>query len=170
MNPPPMQLTEQPQLPECAPPILNWWVRGTLLFMALGFSLVFSIAVWLNPYREDGTALRGETHRQLGLPPCTFKVLAGLPCPSCGMTTSFSLLLHGDLWNSLRANAVGTMLALGGLLFVPWSLATVARKRPLFIVSMERALIVAVLAFLILMLVRWCLVVLLYYVGGVQLF
>jgi hypothetical protein len=78
--------------------------------------------------------------------------------------------MHGDLWNSLRANAVGTMLALGGLLFVPWSLATVARKRPLFIVSMERALIVAVLAFLILMLVRWCLVVLLYYVGGVQMF
>jgi len=165
-----MQLTEQPQTPECAPPVLNWWVRGTLLFMALGFSLVFAIAVWLNPYREDGTALRGETHRQLGLPPCTFKVLAGLPCPSCGMTTSFSLLLHGDLWNSLRANAVGTMLALGGLLFVPWSLATVARKRPLFIVSMERALIVAVLAFLVSMLVRWCIVVLLYYVGGVQMF
>ena len=50
-----------------------------------------------------------ETHRQLGLPPCTFKEMTGLPCPSCGMTSSFALLVRGDVMNSLRANAVGTL-------------------------------------------------------------
>ncbi|MBL8798284.1 MAG: DUF2752 domain-containing protein [Planctomycetia bacterium] len=170
MNPAPMQSTESVAYLEPVRPDMNWWVRGTLLGMALGFTIVFGIALRLNPYREDGSALRGETHRQLGLPPCTFKVMAGLPCPSCGMTTSFSLLVRGDLWNSLRANAVGTMLALGGLAFVPWSLASVVCKRPLLITSMEKALIVVVLAFLVLMLLRWSVVLLLYYGGGVQLF
>jgi hypothetical protein len=156
----PLELTEEslePIRPEAAP--LNRWVRGTLLGTALGWVMVFAIAAWLRPYDDEGTPLRMETHRQLGLPPCTFKVVSGLPCPSCGMTTSFSLLIHGDLVNSLRANAVGTLLALLGLAYIPWSLACVVRNRTLFIASMEMALIKILVAFLILMLLRWGLVV-----------
>ena len=33
------------------------------------------------------------THQQLGLPPCNFVTLTGYPCPACGMTTSFALLV-----------------------------------------------------------------------------
>ena len=151
----PLNSTEDVPQVVPTPPALTWYVRGTLLGMALGWIVVFAIAAWLNPYKTDGSALRMETHRQLGLPPCTFKVLSGLPCPSCGMTTSFALLIHGDVWNSLKANAVGTLLASFGLMFVPWSLASVICKRSLFIASMERALMFLIGGFVTLMLLRW---------------
>lgn len=130
-------------------------VRLLLLGMALGVGAVFATARWLNPYRADGTPRRMETHRLLGLPPCTFYRVTGLPCPSCGMTTSFALLAHGDLGNAVRANAVGALLALFCLAFVPWSLGSVLRRRTLFVRSLERAFTICVLVFLLLMLLRW---------------
>ena len=138
-----------------AQPYLVWWVRGMLLLIVGGLVAVFSVALYLNPYQADGTPRRMETHRQLGLPECTFKQATGLPCPSCGMTTSFSLLMHGDPINSLRANCVGTGLALVCLAMIPWALVSVWLRRPLFIVSLERALAVLVVSFLAAMLLRW---------------
>src|SRR5258708_35401305 len=91
---------------------LAHWVRGILTVMALGLAAVFVTARSINPYREDGSAQRMATPRQLGLPPCTFAEMTRVPCPACGMTTSFALLMHGDLLNSARANWVGTLLAL----------------------------------------------------------
>jgi hypothetical protein len=85
-------------------------------------------------------------------------MMTGVPCPSCGMTTSFALLVRGDVENSLRANAVGTLLAAFGLVLVPWSLASVARGRLLIIRSLERALTWTVVVFVALMLIRWAIV------------
>src|SRR5262249_58677244 len=85
------------------PPALALWVRGILVALTVGVVAVFAIALRLNPYGTDGRPLRMETHRQLGLPPCTFYLMTGLPCPSCGMTTSFAFLVRGDLVNSVRA-------------------------------------------------------------------
>src|SRR5579875_1177951 len=101
-------------------PLSRGWVRGSLLGLALGLSAVFAVACWLDPYDDDGSPRTLATHQQLGLPPCTFYFVTGLPCPACGMTTSFALLMHGDLRNSLRANAVGTLLAGFCLLLIPW--------------------------------------------------
>jgi hypothetical protein len=139
-------------------PVLRAWVRGALVGVALALTGVFAVAAWLNPYNPDGSARTLATHTGLGLPPCTFYYLTGLPCPSCGMTTSFALLVRGDVLHSLRANAVGTLLALFCLMLIPWCLASVVRKRTLFIHSMERALTVVVLVFLSLMLLRWAIV------------
>jgi hypothetical protein len=63
--------------------------------------------------------------------------------------------MHGDPIASLRANWVGTGLAVFCLALIPWSLASVILKRPLFITSIEKALAIAVVAFLVLMLLRW---------------
>jgi hypothetical protein len=70
------------------------------------------------------------------------------------MTTSFALDARRRL-NSLRANAVGA-LASFGLLFIPWALGSVWLGRPLFIVSLETALMRVVLGFPGLMIVRGC--------------
>jgi hypothetical protein len=134
--------------------------------VALGLLTVFAIALWLNPYDEDGNPRRMQTHRQLGLPPCTFYQLTHLPCPSCGMTTSFSLLMHGDVINSLRANAVGTLLALLWMSLIPWCLVSAAKKRTVLLRSVERAVAALVIGFLGLMLVRWFLVLGLTLWGG----
>jgi hypothetical protein len=136
-------------------PVPRLWVRGTLIGIALTLCAVFAVAIWLNPYNDDGSPRTMATHRQMGLPPCTFFNTTGVPCPSCGMTTSFALLMHGDVRNSLRANAVGTLLAGFCLLLIPWCLASAVMQRTLFVRSMERALTLLVLSFLTLMLLRW---------------
>jgi hypothetical protein len=163
-----MSLDEARDLPE-ALPVLNNWVRGALVGIVAGLVVVFTIAVRLNPYGPDGSAERMETHRQLGLPPCTFYYATGVPCPACGMTTSFALLVRGDVAHSLQANWVGTLLAAFCLLFIPWGLISVARRVPLFVRSLERALMVVVLTLLSLMMLRWLIVLGVAYWGGTPL-
>src|SRR5579859_2671290 len=50
------------------------------------------------------------THRQLGLPPCTFLWVTGFPCPFCGMTTSWTHAAHGELWSALQVQPMGLFL------------------------------------------------------------
>jgi hypothetical protein len=158
MNGPPTSSSQGPEEVLEVLPVLRGWVRGSLLGLALGLIVVFALAAWINPYYADGSARTLATHRQLGLPPCNFYYMTGLPCPACGMTTSFALLMHGDLPNSLRANAVGTLLAGFWLLLIPWCLASAVCQRMLFIRSLERTITLVVLVFLGLMLLRWVIV------------
>lgn len=136
-------------------PPLAFWVRGVLLAQVVGLLVVFLIAFRLNPYREDGSAHSMATHQQLGLPPCSFADKTGMPCPACGMSTSFALLVRGDLPNSLRANWVGTMLAALCLAFIPWAAHGIVRGRTVLIRSLEKALVVVITGLLALMLLRW---------------
>jgi len=166
--PAPLSSFESLREPKAAHRNLSRWVRGALVGLALGLVAVFGIALWLNPY-DNGQPRRLETHLQLGLPPCNFRLITGVPCPSCGMTTSFSLLMHGDWMNSLRANAVGTLLALFWMALVPWSLVSALRSRWLFIASIERALTWTVVIFLVLLLVRWVVILALAWLTGSRL-
>lgn len=158
MNGPLTASSQEPERVLEVIPVSRAWVRGSLVGLALALSAVFAVACWLDPYDANGSPRTLATHQQLGLPPCTFYFVTGLPCPACGMTTSFALLMHGDLLSSLRANAVGTMLAGFCLLLIPWCLASAWCRRTLFIRSMERTLTVVVLAFLSMMLLRWAIV------------
>jgi hypothetical protein len=140
-------------------PVLSGHVRGVLVGIAAGLIGVFSIALWLDPYQADGSARRMATHRQLGLPPCTFYLLTGMPCPSCGMTTSFALLIRGDVINSLRANAAGTLLAIFCLLLIPWCIGSAWFARSLFVRSAQWTFVIVMLSFLGLMVVRWLIII-----------
>jgi hypothetical protein len=142
-----------------AQPVMAGWVRGMLVGIALGLTALFGVAAYLNPYNSDGTPRRMETHRQLGLPECTFKKITGIPCPSCGMTTSFALTIRGDLLSAVQANSVGVLLALTLLAAIPWCIGSAIRERTLFMRSAERTLLVMVLGLLGLMLLRWVVVV-----------
>ena len=161
--PAPLSPEESDQEPLAVIVLMPWWGRAVLLVLAGLLVGVFAIALYLYPYRPNGAALRDETHRQLGLPPCTFKFATGLPCPSCGMTTSFALLIRGDVGNSLRANAAGTVLGVFCLAFIPWAVASACRGHLVYVRSVERALTRVVFVFLALMLVRWGIVLLVYY-------
>ena len=102
--------------------------------LAAGFALlgiaVFAVAALLDPYDEAGRPRDHGTHRQLGLPPCTLKTVAGVGCPACGMTTSFALLLHGDPLPAWRANWAGCLVAgLAGLTTI-WFLLVAAGVPP----------------------------------------
>jgi hypothetical protein len=144
-----------PERPPLALPVLTRRVRLAIVLVVLGLVALFVIAARLDPYGPDGTPLGMGTHRQLGLPECNFLRLTGLPCPSCGMTTSFALLMHGDVVASLRANPVGTLLALFLLGAIPWSLVGAARGRWLWVRRLEPWLLRAVIAFTALAIVRW---------------
>lgn len=82
--------------------------RITALVVAIGAGVVLAVAAGLEP------AGRGlGTHEQLNLPACGWITLMDLPCPTCGMTTSFSHAAHGDLLASFAAQPLGCLLALG---------------------------------------------------------
>ena len=155
---PPLSTNPDPGRPRQGP--LTWGVRVALVLVFVVLAGVVGLSVWLDPYDGEGRPRTMETHTQLGLPPCTFKVLTGKPCPSCGLTTSIALLAHGDPVNSVRANWVGTLMALFGLAVLPWAAACLVRGRLLGVRSLERALTWAVAFFLALLLLRWAVLLL----------
>lgn len=51
------------------------------------------------------------THTQLGLAECQFAQRTGIPCPTCGMTTSFAWFIRGNLAASFYVQPMGALLA-----------------------------------------------------------
>jgi hypothetical protein len=79
--------------------------RSLWALLALASGSVLALSRLLEPAPEGI-----GTHTQLGLPPCGFLALFSLPCPACGLTTSFAHLARLDLLASLRAHPLGLPL------------------------------------------------------------
>ncbi len=75
--------------------------------VALGCAAVLLLAAWMTP-SESGLG----THQQLNMPPCGWVAVMGMPCPTCGMTTSFAHAADGNLLKSLLTQPLGFILAL----------------------------------------------------------
>jgi len=75
------------------------------LLAAVPCWIVLAVGLSLDA-REKGDG----THTQLGLTPCRTMVVDGVPCPGCGLTTSITAAVHGDLIASVKANVFGTFL------------------------------------------------------------
>ena len=97
-------------------------VRGALL--AAGCLALIGIAHWLWP-REAGHG----THRQLGLPPCSFLSRTGYPCPTCGLTTSTAAMAHGRIGQAFLAHPLGVVLFAGVAAVAMAGLAELIRGR-----------------------------------------
>ena len=88
---------------EIAP--VSGWARWSYALLLLGVLVMVAVGLYLTP----DPAGHG-THQQLGLPPCTIYYLTGRPCPSCGLTTSVSAILHGQFGLAWRANPTGFLI------------------------------------------------------------
>ena len=81
--------------------------RGYAVLVLSAALAVLSAAAWLTPDPSGH-----GTHRQLGLPPCSMMLMAGYPCPTCGMTTAFSHTVRGELLSAFSAHPGGLGFAL----------------------------------------------------------
>lgn len=67
------------------------------------------------------------THEQLGMAPCSWPRLHGMPCATCGVTTSASLLLHGRPVDAFLTQPFGMLLTLAGILFIVLAISHLVR-------------------------------------------
>lgn len=107
-----MQPATEGGAPPCAyapllasPRRVRCWA-ATVLAACLG---ILAVAVLLAP---KGRAY--GTHADLFLTgPCGMLVMTGLPCPTCGMTTSFAYFVRGQWLRAAYVQPAGFLLALG---------------------------------------------------------
>jgi hypothetical protein len=95
------------------------------------------------------------THQQLGLPPCTLTVVAGIPCPACGMTTSWALVTKGRPLDALATHVTGTLLAVVALVAGMGATIVAVRGKRLAWQPGETAAAIGALALAGLVLVEW---------------
>ena len=95
--------------------MLGWWrarsrrvqervVGATLVGVT---SPVLGLAAWL-----DADPSGVGTHKQLGLGGCTVLTMTGWPCPMCGMTTTFTHMGHGHIFEAAVTQPFGVVLYL----------------------------------------------------------
>ena len=75
------------------------------LGFVVGAGGVFAVARYLEP-SPHGLG----THHQLGMSPCNFLTLTGIPCPGCGLTTTFTHIAHGNFLEALGTQPFGVVL------------------------------------------------------------
>src|SRR5688572_24402045 len=105
------------------PPVnlrLGFWPRMLAAGLAGGCLVALAGALLLKP-SPTGVG----THEKLGFNRCHFLYRTGLPCPSCGMTTSFAWFVRGNVLASFYTQPMGTALATATVLGF-WSALYVA--------------------------------------------
>ncbi len=91
--------------------------RRDKIFSTLGLATstaALAVARCLHP-----SATGVGTHVQLGLPPCRFLAITGIPCPSCGLTTSFAFAAHLEFGRAFIASPFGLLLFFAMFLAIP---------------------------------------------------
>ncbi len=79
--------------------------------LALGVGMTCLAVLWIGAGIQPNPSGMGS-HTDLGLTKCQFLGNSGLPCPSCGMTTSFAWFVRGNLAASVYVQPMGALLAM----------------------------------------------------------
>ncbi len=86
---------------------LSLFGRATALASSVGCLALLITAAKLIP-SPTGVG----THTELTMPPCAFLARTGVPCPTCGMTTSFAWFVRGNWLASFYVQPMGFVLAM----------------------------------------------------------
>ncbi len=94
---------------------------GSTIASRVGWFVLFIIplAVMITATQLTPSPFGHGTHTQLGLPPCGFLVVTGVPCPGCGLTTCFSHMIRAEFVDAARANPFGVPLFLVSFFTIP---------------------------------------------------
>lgn len=99
--------------------------RDRIKYLAL---IVFSGLVLLMARLLRPSPRGVGTHEQLGLPPCPLLHLTGIPCPSCGLTTSFAHAARLHFYQALITQPFGLIAFCLTVLSIPLSLYLIRRR------------------------------------------
>jgi hypothetical protein len=95
------------------------------------------------------------THQQLGLPPCFFHQMTGIPCPTCGMTTSFAHTVRLHFYEAFITQPFGLLACVLSALLIPFSLLLMRRRVPWMKVLTARGSNAVMYVLVALFLVAW---------------
>lgn len=98
----------------------RWALFAWSLVLIAGFCLAASLEPDPRGY---------GTHQRLGLPECSLRQWLGIPCPSCGGTTTFALFVRGRWASAVQVNLAAFGLAVWCATMIPWSLYSAAIGR-----------------------------------------
>ncbi len=85
----------------------QWW----LFRIIAGILAMVSLALLVLAGQLTPADAGYGTHEQLGMSPCGFLERTDYPCPTCGMTTAFTFVVHGKLPAAFATQPAGALLA-----------------------------------------------------------
>lgn len=100
------------------------WVDRVAALTTLGLAVFFVVALGSVPPDPRGHG----THERLGMPPCSWPEVYGGPCPTCGVTTAATHLVHLDPLAAIATQPFGAALALAGLALAGLAAFCLARR------------------------------------------
>ncbi|QDT94051.1 hypothetical protein Pan161_57430 [Gimesia algae] len=125
-------------------------MRLLLIVWSLFLIAGFGVATQMTP--DSGGS---GTRQKPVFAPCIIKTRFSIPCPSCGMTTSFTHFVRGQIRQSAEANTSGLVLAVVCLVMIPWSWISVYRHRLWLVSQPETCLLWLICSLVSITVIEW---------------
>jgi len=103
--------------------LIDYSNRNVLLFRVIFLAALMIIPFFLQP-NINGYG----THTQLGIHRCPLFTFFGIKCPTCGLTTSFSLIAKGELKQSIKIHPLGIPIYLCVIMVLLNSILALCKK------------------------------------------